>query len=227
MKVTAWLVMLLLFACDKSTSTSTPPAAGSATAGSATTGSGEDDEPDQAAGSAQAWKVGDVAQVKHDDKKWYEAEIVGVGSAYKVMYTFAENVEDNVDPARLRKTRWSKKNHVEVQVGDAWKRGTVVARHGSGDYSYDIAVDGGATQTFTAAQVRGLRKPKTAAAPASSTSSNSGASAPCPAPAYIMRCGGQCIDTHQDFNNCGSCGHRCMSGGRCDEGFCRDKQGDH
>ena len=118
------------------------------------------------------------------DKKRYEAEIVGVGSTYKVMYTFAENVEDNVDPVRIRKTRWAKKNHVEAQVGDAWRHGTVVARRGSGDYSYDIAIDGGDTQTFTAAQVRGLRKPKTAAAPSSSSS------APCPAPAYIMRCGG-------------------------------------
>jgi hypothetical protein len=147
------------------------------------------------------------------DKKWYEAEIAGVGSTYKVMYTFAENVEDNVDPARIRKTRWAKKNHVEAQVGDAWRHGTVVARRGSGDYSYDIAIDGGDTQTFTAAQVRCLRKPKTAAAPAG-TSAN--ASAPCPALTYIMRCGGTCIDTHEDFNNCGSCGHRCQSGGRCD-----------
>jgi hypothetical protein len=218
------VVVVLLFACDKSTSTSTPPA-GSASGGSAASEpAGEDDEAEQAAGSAQSWKVGDVVQIKRDDKKWYEAEIVGVGSSFKVMYTFAENVEDNVEAPRLRKTRWSKKNHVEAQVGDAWKRGTVVARHGSGDYSYDIALDGGATQTFTAAQVRGLRKPKTSAAPASSSSN---ASAPCPAPAYIMRCGGQCIDTHQDFNNCGSCGHRCQSGGRCDSGFCRDKQGDH
>jgi hypothetical protein len=214
----AALVVVLLFACDKATSTSTS-AAGSAATGSAT---GEDDDPEQAAGAAQSWKVGDVVQIKRDDKKWYEAEIVGVGSTYNVMYTFAENVEDNVDPARIRKTRWAKKNHVEAQVGDAWKHGTVVARHGSGDYSYDIALDGGGTQTFTAAQVRGLRKPKTA-----TTAASSNASAPCPAPAYIMRCGGSCIDTHQDFNNCGSCGHRCMAGGRCDEGFCRDKQGDH
>jgi Stigma-specific protein, Stig1 len=217
LKATACVVVVLLFGCDKSTST---PAAGSATA---TEPAGEDDEAEQAAGSAQSWKVGDVAQVKRESK-WYEAEIVGVGSSYKVMYTFAENVEDNVEAPRLRKTRWSKKNHVEAQVGDAWKRGTVVARHGSGDYSYDIALDGGATQTFTAAQVRGLRKPKTSAAPASSSSN---ASAPCPAPAYIMRCGGQCIDTHQDSGNCGSCGHRCQPGGRCDDGFCRDKQGDH
>src|ERR1700761_4973854 len=131
MKVTACLVMVLLFGCDKSTSTS--PTAGSAaanavTAGSAAEPAGEDDEAEQAAGSAQGWKVGDVVQVKRDGKKWFEAEIVGVGSTYKVMYTFAETVEDNVDPARLRKPRWAKKNHVEAQVGDAWKRGTVVAR---------------------------------------------------------------------------------------------------
>ncbi len=225
MKSIAWLVVLLL-ACDKSTTTG--PTAGSALAGSATAtateAAGEDDEPDQAAGSAQSWKVGDVVQVKHEGK-WHEAEIVTAGATFKVIYTFADTVEDNVDAARIRKIKWSKKTHVEAQVGDAWKAGVVVARHGHGDYSYDIALDGGATQSFTAAQVRGLRKPKTSAAPASS--GNSSANAPCPAPAYIMRCGGSCIDTHQDFNNCGSCGHRCQSGGRCDSGFCRDKQGDH
>jgi Stigma-specific protein, Stig1 len=224
LKATAWLVVLLLFGCDKSTSTGVATGSAGSATGSAEV-AGEDDEPEQA-GSAQSWKAGDVVQVKHEGK-WHEAEIVTAGSTYKVIYTFADTVEDNVDAARIRKPKWSKKTHVEAQVGDAWKLGTVVARHGHGDYSYDIALDGGATQTFTAAQVRGLRKPKTAAAPASSASSNSGASAPCPAPAYIMRCGGSCIDTHEDFNNCGSCGHRCQSGGRCDSGFCRDKQGDH
>src|SRR5580692_4721329 len=132
------VVLLLLFGCDKSTSTAVT--AGSASAGSATgsaTGSaeaaGEDDEAEQAAGSAQSWKVGDVVQVKHEGK-WHEAEIVTAGATFKVMYTFADAVEDNVDAARIRKIRWSKKTHVEAQVGDAWKPGTVVARHGHGDY---------------------------------------------------------------------------------------------
>jgi hypothetical protein len=224
----AWLFLacLVCSGCDKAK----PDGAGSASAGSATGSSAEpeDNEPeDEGSAAPKAWNVGDVVQVKRDGK-WHEAEIVTAGSAYKVLYTFDDQVEDGVPAARLRSEKWSKKTHVEAQVGDAWKHGTVVARHRDGaSYSYEIAVDGGDTKTFTAAQVRGLRKPKSAAHSNASSSSGGGGSAPCTGPAYIMRCGGVCIDTQQDNNNCGRCGNRCSNNKHCDgHGFCREPNGD-
>src|SRR5580704_11945894 len=144
--------------------------------GSSAGSSAESSEPEadeEGSSAVKTWNVGDVVQVKRDGK-WFEAEIVTAGTAYKVLYTFADSVEDNVDAVRIRAPKWSKKTHVEAQVGDAWKRGVVVARH---DGSYDIALDSGETKTFSPAQVRGVRKPKSAPHSAAASSGNS--PAPC------------------------------------------------
>ena len=34
------------------------------------------------------------------------------------------------------------------------------------------------------------------------------------------QCGGECVDTFSDPNNCGSCGHQCSEGESCSEGYC-------
>jgi hypothetical protein len=210
------LVLLLCLACcDKAKD----GGAGPASAGS----NGEATEPeadDEGSAVAKTWNAGDVVQVKRDGK-WHEAEIVTVGTTYKVLYTFADTIEDNVDATRLRAPKWSKKAHVEAQVGDAWKRGTVVAHH---DGSYDIALDDGGTKTFSAAQVRGIRKPKSAPH-SSAASSGGGEPAPCPGTSFMKRCGGGCTDTLTDTSNCGRCNSHCQSGDPCDHGVCRDRGG--
>jgi hypothetical protein len=219
------LVIVVCVACsgcdkDKSGGSGSAGPAGSAT------GSAEPDD-DEGSAAVKPWNVGDVVQIKRDGK-WHEAEIVTAGSGYKVLYTFDDQVEEAVPATRIRAEKWSKKTHVEAQVGDAWKRGTVVARHGDAPtFTYDVALDdSGETKSFTAAQVRGLRKPKSAAH-AAAASSSGGGPAPCTGPAYIMRCGGTCVDTQQDNNNCGRCGSRCASNKHCDgHGFCREANGD-
>lgn len=202
-----------------------PSAAASGSAGATAEGAepeGDEEGSAVAAAAPTSWSVGTVVQVKRDSK-WYEAEIVAAGPKYKVLYTFADTVEDNIDPARLRVPKWAKKNKVEAQVGSEWTRGTVVARHRE-DGSYDIALDDGETKTFSAAQVRGLRKPKSV--PHASAASSSGGGGVCVGASYMMRCGGSCVDTHLDDNNCGQCGSRCQLGKHCDgHGFCRDAQG--
>ena len=173
------------------------------------------------AGSAvptNPWKVGDIVQVKRDDGLWYEAEVVTAGASYKVLYTYADTTEDEVAPNRLRKSHWVKPDKIEVRVDGVWSPGTVAARHEDG--SYDIQIASGETKTVAADDVRGARKPRSHA-----SASSSGQSA-CTGPAYVMRCGGSCIDTHTDDNNCGQCGTRCNPGKHCDgHGFCRDAQG--
>ena len=220
-----WLAVLVCLACgvgcDKGKGGG-GGSAGSATAGSSGEGSAAE-SADEGSAAPKTWHAGDVVQVKRDGK-WYEAEVVTAGSAYKVLYTFADNVEDNVEATRLRAPKWSKKTHVEAQVGDAWKRGVVVARHSDG--AYDIALDdGGETKAFSGAQVRGERKPKSA--PQSTAASGGGGSAPCVGPAYMKRCGGTCVNTMVDDNYCGGCEMRCRAGRHCDgHGFCRDAEGD-
>jgi len=191
-------------------------------AGSAS-GSGAAQPADEAAAPVKTWKVGDVVQVRRDGNRWYEAEVVTAGPAYKVMYTFADQVEDNVDATRMRAEKWSKGSHVEAHVDGAWKRAAVTARHP--DSSYDVTIDeGGATKTLAAADVRGERKPKSA-----NVANTGGGGAPvrCTGNAFVRPCGGRCIDTSVDDNNCGRCGDRCNPGKHCDgHGFCREPNGD-
>ncbi|HEY1816252.1 MAG TPA: hypothetical protein VGG74_28085 [Kofleriaceae bacterium] len=228
-----WALLIVVcvawIGCDKDKSSGSGSGSASvAAAGSAAAGSAESDD-DEGSAAVKPWNVGDVVQVKRDGK-WHEAEIVTAGSGYKVLYTFDDQVEEAVPATRIRAEKWSKKTHVEAQVGDAWKRGTVAARHGEApSYTYDIALDdSGETKTFPAAQVRGLRKPKSAAhASAASSGGGGGGPAPCTGPAYMRRCGGTCVDTQQDNNNCGACGSRCASNKHCDgHGFCREANGD-
>ena len=196
-------------------------AAGSASAAGSSAAE-EADEPSP----KKTWNVGDVVQVKRDDNKWHEAEIVTAGATYKVMFTFADQVEDNVDPTRIRAEKWSKNAHIEAHVGDAWKRATVVSRHPDG--GYDVTLDdGGETKTLAAADVRGERKPKSAPHASASSNNGGGGPAPCTGTAFVKRCGGVCTDTSVDNNNCGQCGDRCNPGKHCDgHGFCREPNGD-
>src|SRR6516164_6509283 len=39
-----------------------------------------------------------------------------------------------------------------------------------------------------------------------------------PADACTMQCGGKCVDTQNDKNNCGACGKTCETG--CSGGYC-------
>jgi hypothetical protein len=181
--------------------------------------------PPAAPAAPVAWKVGDIVQVQATDKwkYWYEAQIITVGPTFKVLYTYADNVEDGIDPARVRRVEWVAKTDVEAQVDGQWKPGKVVSHDPDGHYQ--ISIGGGPPQSLDGTKIRGLRKPKSVAH-ASSSSSSSSANAPCPGPGLTRRCSGVCVNIQEDSNNCGSCGNRCRDGYRCDGHMsCRDASG--
>lgn len=55
-------------------------------------------------------------------------------------------------------------------------------------------------------------------ADAGTTSGDSGGGATCAAPS--TQCGGACVDTRNDPQNCGTCGNACPAGLACSAGAC-------